>query len=211
MLQCGHLLFDNICRFLITYVGSWDEGRWDTYKGAFEHDLLGDRLERFFRVITSFMNDTGSAQNMLSSDDCLAPALIWEWQKQQQSQHNIRFVRLMASDLSQLSEVAHTLQQYPRVKFVLYCDSVIAINAATAHSVMRSTLKGEQQFVHVHLCLAVLYMRNSCLCAGCLHFNASNTHISDFSATAGNTSAGLHLVCLHFHLRLPVISPGQSV
>lgn len=152
--MCIPYSFATCC--LTKFVGSWNEDRWDTYKGAFEHDLHGDRLERFFKVITDFMSDTGSAQNMLSSDGCLAPALIWEWQKQQQSQHNIRFVRLMASDLSQLSEVAHTLQQYPRVKFVLYCDSVIASNAASAHGVMHSTLKGKQQSVHVHLCLVIL-------------------------------------------------------
>ena len=129
-------------------------------------------------AITNFMNDTGDtvgAKNVLTSSECLAPALIWHWQKQQQSQHSIRFVRLLAIDLSQLSQVAHTLQQYPRVKFVVYCDSVI--NTVTANSEMRSTLKGEQQSVHVYLWFAVLYMCKSCLCAGHLHLNASGAYL----------------------------------
>lgn len=142
---------------MIEILGSWDEEKWGTYKEAFEQDQLGNHgLEQIMKVITSFMNDTGGAESILSSSNCLAPALIWEWEKQQQSQHNIRFVRLLASDLLQLSELAHTLQQYPRVKFVVYCDSMIAINVASAHGVMRSTLKGKQQSVHGNLCFSVL-------------------------------------------------------
>lgn len=172
---------DSVATCCFTSVGSWDAERWETYKKAFQHNTLGDCLERFMTVITNFMNDTGDtagAESVLTSSDCLAPALLWHWQKQQQSQHSIRFVRLLANDLSQLSEVAHTLQQYPRVKFVVYCDSVMAINTATAHGAMRSTLKGEQQSMHLHLGFAVLYMRKSCLCAGYLHSGASSAFLN---------------------------------
>ena len=146
---------------MIALVASWDEERWETYKDAFKQHQLGDRWEQFMKVVTSFMDDTGGAENMLSFSGCLAPGLIWEWEKQQQLPHNIRFVRLLASDLSQLSEVAHTLQQYPRVKFVVYCDSMVASNASTAHGVMHSTLKGKHQSAHIHMCCAVL----CCTCA----------------------------------------------
>ena len=137
-LQCCHLLFE----------GFWSQERWEAYKS-------NTKLEPVMKIINSFTNDSWSGESVLSMGDCLAPALIWQWQEQQQSQHNIRFVRLLASDLSDISKVAHTLQQYPRVKFVVYCDSVKGDYASSAHSGLHSTLKGKQQAVHVNL--PVLY------------------------------------------------------
>lgn len=129
-------------RCLIAFAGFWSEERWEAYKS-------NTKLEPVMKIINSFMNDNWSGESVLSVGDCLAPALIWEWQEQHQSQHNIRFVRLLASDLSDISKVAYTLQQYPRVKFVVYCDSVKGDYVSSAHSVMHSTLKGKQHPAHV--------------------------------------------------------------
>lgn len=142
----------------LVFAGFWSEERWEAYKSH-------TKLEPVMKIIHSFMNDSWSGESVLSMGECLAPALIWQWQEQQQSQHNIRFVRLLASDLSDICKVAHTLQQYPRVKFVVYCDSMKGEYVSSAHSGMHSTLKGKQQSVHVYL--FSMYSAEAAAC--CMH------------------------------------------
>lgn len=153
---CCHVLHTGTGAFVtatccfIAFVGFWSETRWEAYKSK-------TSVERVMKIISCFMDGTWNGESVLTAGGCLAPALIWDWQEQQQSQHSIRFVRLLASDLSDISKVAHTLQQYPRVKFVVYCDSVKGDHLSPAHSGMHSTLKGKQQSVHVYLFLGLYF------------------------------------------------------
>ena len=120
---------------------------------------VNDNSGAFMKYTTAFMNDDHSEDDsedasennvdsfwtgsMLGVGECLGPYLLWEWQEQQQSQHSIRFLRLLESDLAQLHDVAYTLQQYPRVKFVVLCDLMKA-NGSSAHGVLHNVLQGER-------------------------------------------------------------------
>lgn len=108
-----------------------------------------------------FMTDEGHMVSGLSVGECLSPTLLWDWPKdceeRQEAPHGIRFVRLLAADVTQLHEVAHTLQQYPRVKFAVYCDSLMAGWGSGAHSVLHSVLAGKKQ-----CCVCCVYVAKSC-------------------------------------------------
>ena len=108
-----------------------------------------DDLELIRTNTRSFISDENHKVSGLSVGECLSPTLLWDWPKEQEewreAPHGIRFVRLLASDVSQLHDLAHTLQQYPRVKFVVYCDSLTAGWGSGAHSVLHSVLAGEKQ------------------------------------------------------------------
>ena len=88
------------------------------------------------------MADKGHSPSILLHAHSLAPILLWEWQ-QQNPHHNIRFVRLAASDVSQLADVAYALQQYPRIKFVVYCDCLTAAEGSASYAVLHNVLTGE--------------------------------------------------------------------
>lgn len=105
-----------------------------------------DDLELIRTNTHDFITDESHCVSGLVVGECLSPTLLWDWprerEERQEPQHGIRFVRLLASDVSQLHDVAHTLQQYPRVKFVVYCDSLTAGWGSGAHSVLHSVLAG---------------------------------------------------------------------
>lgn len=136
-------------------------------------------LEVIRQNTTDFITNENSAVSLLSIGECVGPTLIWDWPKErdeeQEPQHGIRFVRLLASDVSQLHDVAHTLQQYPRVKFVVYCDSLTAGWGSGAHSVLHSILAGEKQCLPLLSLTDLLYVQKL-LCvsvdAGCCHSQA---------------------------------------
>lgn len=100
---------------------------------------------------TNFMQKSGHKHSMLFGFDMLGPVLLWEWQLQN-PQHSLRFVRLSTSDLFQLADVALTLQQYPRVSFVVYCEAATAREGSIARATLESVLRGKTQ----HLRLLVI-------------------------------------------------------
>ena len=91
-----------------------------------------------------FLSSKDYTQSMLivPSRDSNGLSIAWDRHLQQVLPLGLRVVRLSSADVTQLADVAHTLQQYPRVKFAVICSSLMCGEGSSAHAALQSVLAG---------------------------------------------------------------------
>lgn len=93
------------------------------------------------------MNQSGHSPCILvKSAFNMGLLLLSDWHKKQPDS-SIRFVQLSSAEVSQLADLARTLQQYPRVQFVVYCDCMSASEGSAEHGALQSVIEGNRQQV----------------------------------------------------------------
>lgn len=91
-----------------------------------------------------FLSNKDYAQSMLVIASCHSKgqSIAWDKHLQQVLPLGLRMVRLSSADVTQLADVAYTLQQYPRVKFAVICPSLMCGEGSSAHAALQSVLAG---------------------------------------------------------------------
>ncbi len=89
-----------------------------------------------------FLSNKDHVHSMLIQTGAAGSAVDWDLHLQQVAPLGVRLVRLSSSDMVQLVDVAHTLQQYPRVKFAVICTPLLCSEGSGAHAALQSVLTG---------------------------------------------------------------------
>ena len=115
--------------------------------GAAERQAKPERHKCTDHVVQNtvdFLSDKDYKQSMLvvASCDSNGLSIAWDVHMQQVLPLGLRVVRLSSADVTQLADVAYTLQQYPRVKFAVICSSLMCGEGSSAHAALQSVLAG---------------------------------------------------------------------
>lgn len=90
----------------------------------------------------NFLNHTDFESSMLIASGAPGSAVAWDSYLQEVAPLGVRLVQLNSADVTQLADVAFTLQQYPRVKFAVVCASMMCSEGSGAHAALHSVLTG---------------------------------------------------------------------
>lgn len=90
----------------------------------------------------NFLTNTDFRSSILIISSAPGSAVAWDRYLQQVAPLGVRLVQLNSTDITQLADVALTLQQYPRVKFAVVCASMMCTEGSGAHAALHSVLTG---------------------------------------------------------------------